>query len=226
MQGELDFLLQCLFFGSVATFWVLYSTPTKNRIRNWFIGGFAAISTALCGFFLLEQKGFTQFLEPDLEFALFTVYCLFVAASCVAYIVDLYFNTNELRGEVAYNQYGGDIGIAALTVFTAPLALFFVLLPWFLADPSIFEVKSTMRYAFGVAEPAQAGLDGLMLFALDQTGKAIFFDIAEVYRFGLTNLSNNPEHLTFSTACLIYRTLVAVYVTVIAYRLIFQPAAK
>jgi hypothetical protein len=57
---------------------------------------------------------------------------------------------------------------------------------------------------------------------LDQTGKAILFDVAEVYRVGMTNVSNNPEHLTFSTVCLAYRTLVAVYVVVIAFRLLFR----
>lgn len=221
MQGEIDFLIRSMFFGSLATFWVLHQTPMKNKLRQWIIWVFAVIWATLSGLYYLERNTITALTgEIGGAATVFTAFCLFVSASCAAYIVDLYLNTNELRDERAYNQYG-NLGLALLTVGTAPFAFFFAVLPWFLADPDIFEVKTTIRYLDGVAAPQLAGMADIVWFAIDQTGKAILFDVAEVYRFGLTNLSNNPEHLAFSTVCLVYRTLVAVYVAVIAYRLIF-----
>lgn len=223
MQEDIDFAIRVIFFSSLATFWVMYQKPTKNPVRQWSFYGFAAISAALSAFYYLEQNGITA-ITADFggAFGVLTALCIFLAASGVAYTVDLYFNVNELREDQAYNIFG-DVGLALVTVFTVALAFFCILVPWFLADPAIFEIKSTIRYVAGVETVHAASTRDLFLFAFDQTGKAVLFDIAEVYRFGLTNLSNNPEHLAFSTFCLIYRTLVAVYVTVIAYRLIFAP---
>lgn len=46
------------------------------------------------------------------------------------------------------------------------------------------------------------------------------FDISEVYRIDLIDIGNNPAHYAFSTACLIYRTFLSVFVIVIVVRLL------
>jgi hypothetical protein len=223
MQADIEFWIRVIFFTSLATFWVMYRTPTKNPIRQGSFIVFAAISGILSGLYYLEQHNLTA-LTPAYggAFMVLTALCLFMSASAVAYTVDLYVNVDELRNDQAYNIFG-DAGLAAVTVFTVAVAFFCLLIPWYLSDPTIFEIKTTIHSLSSVQSIESAGFGDLFLVAIDQTGKAVLFDIAEVYRFGLTNLSNNPEHLTFSTVCLIYRTLVAVYVTVIAFRLIFAP---
>lgn len=223
MQGDIDFLVRVAFFTGISTYLALRSRPTQNRIRHWAYVLFGIVVSALSLWYWVEQSGYTSFAaELGGPWTILAALFWFVAAACAIFIVDLYYNVDELRNDPAYNMYG-DIGLAILTVGTAQLALLFATLPWYLSDPTIFEIKSTIRYIDGVSRPEDILLLDIFWFSLDQTGKAVLFDIAEVYRFGLTNLSNNPEHLPFSTFCLIYRTLVAVYVTVIAYRLIFAP---
>jgi hypothetical protein len=222
MQEDIDFFVRVIFFSSLTTFWVMYRLPTKNAARQWSFNGFAAVTLVLSGLYILESNALTALTaEWGGAFAVLTALCVFISAGAFAYTADLYVNVDELRQDQSYN-YLGDAGLAAITVMTAALAFFCLLIPWYLTDPTIFEVKSTIRYLEGVETVQAARFADLALFALDQTGKAILFDIAEVYRLGLTNLSNNPEHLTFSTVCLAYRTLVAVYVVVIAYRLLFR----
>jgi hypothetical protein len=224
MQDDIDFMVSVAFFTAVASCFTLYFTPTKNKLRQAFFIGFAVILALLSGWYFAESNGFTSLASGiGGEWGVLAAMCWFVAASAALYVADLYVNIDELRNDRAYNIFG-DVGLAGVTVGTAQLAFFFAIVPWFLADPSIFELKNTIRYISGVESLDAAGVTDVFLFSLDQTGKAILFDVAEVYRFGLTNLSNNPEHLTFSTLCLVYRTLVAVYVAVIAYRLIFVRA--
>ena len=221
MQTDIDFAIKVIFFSSLATFWVMYQKPTQNIVRQMFFIGFAAVTAVLSGLYYTEHHGITSLtLGFGGAFTVLAILFVFMAAGGVAYTADLYINVDELRDDQAYNLFG-DIGLALVIVVTVALAFFCLLVPWYIADPSIFEVKTTIHYLSGVDAATNAGMSDLFLFAFDQTGKAVLFDIAEVYRVGLTNLSNNPEHLTFSTACLVYRTLVAVYVTVIAFRLIF-----
>lgn len=221
MQEDIDFFVLVVLATSLSTFWVLYQKPTQNPVRQWCFVIFAVIAGLLSGLYILEHRGSTA-LTGGIggSFAVLTALCLFLSISAVIYTVDLYFNVDELRNDKAYNLYG-DVGLAGVTVLTVAGAFYCLLIPWFLTDPTIFEIRTTIRYLDGVETIEAVRLWDLFLVATDQTGKAVLFDIAEVYRFGLTNLSNNPEHLTFSTVCLIYRTLVAVYVTVIAFRLIF-----
>lgn len=221
MQGDIDFFIRVIFFSSVATFWVLYRIPTKSAVRQGSFFVFAALSGVLSGLYFLEQSAITSLSAgAGGPFAILTALCAFLAVSLIVYTADLYINIGELRSDKAYNIYG-DAGLAGVTALTAATAFFCLLIPWYLTDPTIFETRSTIRYAIGAASVSDLQMLDLFFFSLDQMAKAVLFDVGEVYRFGLTNLSNNPEHLAFSTACLIYRTLVAVYVTVIAYRLIF-----
>jgi hypothetical protein len=222
MQEQIEFLMRTSLFGSLGTLILFYFMPTANKIRMAIFIGHTVVSAVLAAWYFAERGGHTSFAAGHGgDFAILTALCLWGSLGIVLYVGDLYYNIDVLRDDRAYNIFG-DIGLAVTTVVTAPFALCLAVIPWFLSDSTLFEIKSTIRYVDGVESLEATTLLDLLWFSFDQTGKAVLFDVAEVYRFGITNLSNNPEHLTFSTVCLIYRTLVAVYVAVIAYRLIFE----
>ena len=119
----------------------------------------------------------------------------------------------------------GRTPLAGLMILSAVTSIWLVAMAWATLDPAVFEERPLAWSLFRPDGPLDS-LD-VLLFAVDQTAKAILFDVFEVYQIGLTTVTNDPDHTGFSTLCFVYRTAVQAFVTVLFVRLVMtRPTQK
>lgn len=205
--------------GAALTFLLGAYTPTQSRLRQWLMQASYAIICAGCLFYLAEHEGLTNFLDAAWRDYVIVGVLGFIGAGIVVLTFDLFVNFETLKDDPQYAMMGRT-GLAIGLMPIAIIAMTAVSIAWYQIDPAIFEARSNIVYWRAAGVDAPLSIADIFLFALDQTQKALLFDISEVYRIGLIDIGNNPLHLSFSTACLIYRTYLSVVVLAIAIRLL------
>jgi hypothetical protein len=202
--------------AAAASFVVTLQHPTRSHMRQGaMLVGYAVVG-GMALFYLAELNGLSAVIDPALRDYIIVGALGFIGAGVMALTVDLYLNFDTLKDDPQYAMFGRP-ALAFLMLGLAVGAMTAVSIAWYQIDPTIFETRSNI--VFLRAAGAAPNLADFFAFALDQMQKALLLDISEVYRVGLIDLGNNPEHIAFSTACLVYRTFLSVFVIVIAVRL-------
>jgi hypothetical protein len=217
--GISDFAL-ILAVGAALTFVATVLYPTRSKVRQGLTLAAYAIITAGALFYLTEREGLTHVLDPAWRDYVIVGVLGFIGAGVMVLTFDLYLNFDTLKDDPAYAMAGRS-GLAVLMLMLAISAMTAVSIAWYQVDPEILVARSNI--VFWREAGAQVDAGDFFAFALDQTQKALLFDISEVYSVGLIDIGNNPAHLAFSTACLVYRTFLSVFVIAIAVRLL-RPA--
>lgn len=216
MVGISD-LAMILAVGAAFTFVATLLYPTRSKVRQGLTLAAYATITAGAVFYLVEREGLSQVLDPAWRDYVIVGVLGFIGASIMVLTFDLYINFDTLKDDPAY-ALAGRSGLALLMLMLAVTAMTAVSIAWYQIDPSILRPRSNVTFWLEAGEQLRAA--DLAVFALDQTQKALLFDISEVYSLGLIDIGNNPAHLAFSTACLVYRTFLSVFVIAIAVRLL------
>lgn len=207
--------------GLAVILMILY--PTRSAVRQWLYLLMILVTALISGWHFAEVTGRVSILEPAqaplIMVGLFVVYSIFA----LAILIDFYINFETLQHDRAFN-FMGRRALAGTILLTAVIALSMITAAWWALDPTILVRGHNQRFLV-TAGDGPLDLDAFTLFALDQTVKAALFDVTEVFAVGLIDLSNNPEHIAFSLLCLAYRTFLATFVLVIAYRLVMAPRA-
>jgi hypothetical protein len=203
--------------GAAFTFVATLLQPTRSKVRQGLTLAVYAIITAGALFYLTEREGLTQILDPAWRDYVIVGVLGFIGAAIMVLTFDLYINFDTLKDDPAYALVGR-LGLAVLMLMLAAGAMTAVSIAWYQIDPTIFRPRSNITFWLEAGEQLSAA--DLAVFALDQTQKALLFDISEVYSLGLIDIGNNPAHIAFSTACLVYRTFLSVFVIAIAVRLL------
>jgi hypothetical protein len=189
--------------GAVASFVMSLYFPTRTNVRQWSqLISYAAIGGA-AAFYLAEQNGLSAVLDPAHRDYIIVGALSFIGAMIMVLTVDLYFNFDALKDDPAYAMLGRP-GLAIGMLGLAVCAMTAITIAWYQIDPAIFETRGNIVFLRAVG--SEPDLADFFSFALDQTQKALLLDISEVYRVGLIDIGNNPMHIAFSTACLVYRT--------------------
>jgi hypothetical protein len=204
---------------AAVSFVLTLNTPTRSWLRQGVMLVSYAIIFAGCVLYLAEHQGLTQVLDPAWRDYVIVGVLGFIGAGVMVMTFDLFINFDTLKEDPQYAMLGRS-GLAFGMVCSAVFAMTAVSIAWYQVDPTIFEARSNTVFWLTAGEGGTIGMGDLFAFALDQTQKALLFDVSEVYRVGLIDISNNPQHLSFSTACLVYRTYLSVFVITIAIRLV------
>jgi hypothetical protein len=208
-----------LALGAAMSFVLSLLYPTRSRLRQALMLAAYAVVGGGAVFYLIEREGISHLLEPAWrDYVIVGVLC-FAGVGIMALTFDLYVNFDALKDDPSYAMLGRP-GLAAGMVALAVTAMMAISFAWYQLDPTILETRSN------IVSWRETGQEGLLkpmdflVFALDQAQKALLFDVSEVYRIGLIDIGNNPSHVAFSTACLVYRTFLSVFVITIAARLL------
>lgn len=194
--------------------WRPFESPLRQALALvWMFAGAAG-----AGVVAAELLGWTDAMTAAVERAVLLATFAWMAFGGMVFTADYYFNFDTLSKDKGY-RWMGRTPMAFGLILGAAVSLALVTIIWHEFDSEIFELRGNYLY-WVASDPAAMTFSDYMLFALDQTAKALLFDVTEVYRVGLTNLGNNPFHLGFSTLCLLYRLAVSVFLLSIVYRLI------
>lgn len=204
--------------GAVFTFAATLAYPTRSKVRQVLtLAGYAVIGAGSV-LYLAEHNGLSALVDPAHRDYIIVAVLGFIGAGVMVLTFDLYFNFDTLKDDPAY-ALAGRSGLAGLMLMLSILAMAAISIAWYQIDPTIFETRANIVYLRAAAENGPFNLLDFFAFALDQTQKALLFDVSEVYRAGIIDIGNNPAHIAFSTACLVYRTFLSVFVIAIAVRL-------
>ena len=179
------------------------------------------VVVAVSALYLLELNRITSFIPYAERDYLVVAALAIIGLGIIALTIDLYMNFEDLKDDRAYAMFGRT-GLATGMLLLSVVAMTAIAIAWRQVDPTIFETRSNI--IFFVEAGDTMAVNDYLLFALDQTQKALLFDVSEVYRFGLIDIGNNPQNYAFSTACLIYRTFLSMFVLVIGVRLLRKDA--
>ena len=169
--------------------------------------------------FLTEQYNLTSLIDAAHRDYIIVGVLSFIGLSIMVATVDLYFNFESLKDDPSY-AFIGRSGLASFMLLLAVIAMTAISIAWYQIDPTIFEPRSNILFLQAANPEGALSIIDFALFAMDQTQKALLFDISEVYSIGLIDIGNNPAHIAFSTACLVYRTFLSIFVIAIAVRLL------
>jgi hypothetical protein len=217
MIGISDFAL-AVAVGAALTFVASLYVPTRSALRQGLTLASYALIFAGAVFYFTEREGLSNVLDPALRDYVVVGVLGFIGFGIMVMTFDLYLNFETLKDDPAY-ALAGRSGLAFLMPALAVMGMTAVSVAWYQVDPTIFEPRANIAFWYGV-DSRQLMVGDVFAFALDQTQKALLFDVSEVYGIGIVDIGNNPSHLAFSTACLIYRTYLSVFVIAIAVRLL------
>lgn len=203
--------------AGLVTIVMLLIWRTRNPLRQWIFVSVTILLSLGAGAHALEARGVVDLLDAGAENALGVSVIAGYGFFMVAYLADFYVNFDALSGDRGY-VFMGRTGLAVSIVFGAVMAFALVTAAWFYVDPTIIEAGSNMRYLVK-SDVAAPDFSGFGLIALDQTAKALLFDINDVLRIGFTDLGNNPGHVGYSLLCAFYRAAVSAFVLVVVLRL-------
>lgn len=207
-----------LLIGSVTALVATFQYPSDSAVRQYAMLASHALTTVITGLFLAEHFGVTHVVDPAHRDYLILGTLAWMGISIMAITVDLYFNFDTLKDDPSYALLGRS-GLAIGMLLMGILAMTALTIAWYQVDPQILATRGNVTFLHATANPQAISALDCLLFALDQTQKAMLFDISEVYQFGITDLGNNPQHYAFSTLCLVYRTYYSIFVIAIAIRL-------
>ena len=210
-------LAVALAVGGVSAFVGSLYYPTRSNVRQAVTLSVYAVIAAGSALYLSELKGFSHVLDQAWRDYVMIGVLGFIGLIVMVATFDIHINFDTLKDDPAYALVGRS-GLAVMMVVLAICAMAAVSIAWYQVDPTIIQTRSNITFLY--AAGAQLTSADLAAFALDQTQKALLFDISEVYSLGIIDIGNNPAHLAFSTACLIYRTFLSVFVITIALRLV------
>lgn len=217
MMAIHDFALSIL-VGSVTALIATVQHPSNSAVRQYSMLASHALTGLASGFFMLEHFGITHIVEPGLRDYLIIGTLAWFGIGIIALTVDLYFNFDTLKDDPSYAMFGRS-GLATGLLLLGIFAMTALTIAWYQVDPQILATRGNVTFLYATPNPQAISALDCLLFALDQTQKAMLFDISEVYQFGITDLGNNPQHYSFSTLCLVYRTFFSIFVIAIALRL-------
>lgn len=217
MMTIYDFAFSIL-IGSVTAVIATLQYPSNSAVRQYAMLASHTLTGLVTGLFMLEHFGVTHVVDPAHRDFLILGTLAWFGIGIMALTVDLYFNFDTLKDDPSYALFGRSglaiglmlMGIAAMTALT---------IAWYQVDPQILATRGNVTFLYATSNPQAISALDCLLFALDQTQKAMLFDISEVYQFGITDPGNNPQHYSFSTLCLVYRTYFSIFVIAIALRL-------
>lgn len=213
---DLKDLAVFFFVGAIVTIAATVAHPTRSAVRQVVFLFWYVVIAVVSGLYLCELYGWSHFVDPGLRDYVILAVPMFMALGVMVLTVDLYTNFDDLKDDPAYALFGRS-GLAIAMISVCVFALALTAMAWNVIDPTIYERRANIISL--TTAGASIGYDEHILFALDQAQKALLLDISDVYRFGLIDVGNNPNHLMFSTACLIYRTFLSGFVLVIVLRL-------
>lgn len=217
MMAIHDFALSIL-VGSLAALIATVQHPSNSAVRQYSMLASHVLTGLASGLFMLEHFGITHVVEPELRDYLIIGTLAWFGIGIIALTVDLYFNFDTLKDDPSYAMFGRS-GLATGMLVLGIFAMTALTIAWYQVDPNILATRGNVTFLHATANPQAISALDCFLFALDQTQKAMLFDISEVYQFGITDLGNNPQHYSFSTLCLVYRTYFSIFVIAIALRL-------
>lgn len=205
--------------GAFFSFVVSCFYPTRSTVRQAsMLAAYAAVAAG-AAFYFAEQNGLSAVFEPAHRDYIVVGLLSFIGVGIMVLTIDLYVNFETLKDDPSYAMFGRS-GLAAGMLMLSVGAMAAISIAWYQIDPTIFETRGNILFLQTAGANGQLGITDFFAFALDQTQKALLFDISEVYRVGLIDIGNNPTHYAFSTACLVYRTFLSVFVIAIAARLV------
>ena len=207
-----------ILIGAVTAVIVTVQTPSNSAIRQNAMLANHVLTGMAATLFLLEHFGITHVVDPAYRDFLIIGTLALLGVGVIALNVDLYFNFDMLKDDPSYAMLGRS-GLAAGMLLLSILAMTALTIAWYQVDPQILATRGNVTFLYATPNPQAISALDCLLFALDQTQKAMLFDISEVYQFGITDLGNNPQHYSFSTLCLVYRTYFSIFVIAIALRL-------
>jgi hypothetical protein len=200
--------------GTIAT----VQQPSNSAVRQFAMLASHILTSIASAMFMLEHFGITQVVDPAHRDFLIIGTLAWLGIGIIALTVDLYFNIDKLKDDPSYAMFGRG-GLAAGMLMLGIFAMTALTIAWYQVDPQILATRGNVTFLYATPNPQAISALDCLLFALDQTQKAMLFDISEVYQFGITDLGNNPQHYSFSTLCLVYRTYFSIFVIAIALRL-------
>jgi len=209
----------CILIGSVTAIIATVQHPSNSAIRQNAMLASHVLSSIVTALFILEHFGITQLVDPAYRDFLIIGILAWSGIGVIILTVDLYFNIDTLKDDPSYAMFGRS-GLAAGMMMLGILAMTALTIAWYQVDPQILATRGNVTFLYATPNPQAISALDCLLFALDQTQKAMLFDISEVYQFGITDLGNNPKHYSFSTLCLVYRTYFSIFVIAIALRLV------
>lgn len=207
-----------ILIGSVTAIIVSVQHPSNSAVRQYAMLANHILTGMAAALFLLEHYGITSIVDPAHRDFLVIGTLALLGIGIIVVTVDLYFNFDKLKDDPSYAMLGRS-GLAAGMLFLGILAMTALTIAWYQVDPQILVTRGNVTFLYATENPQAISALDCLLFALDQTLKAMLFDISEVYQFGITDLGNNPQHYSFSTLCLVYRTYFSIFVIAIAIRL-------
>jgi hypothetical protein len=208
----------CILIGSVTAVIATVQNPSNSAIRQNAMLASHVLSSIVTALFILEHFGITQLVDPAYRDFLIIGILAWSGIGVIILTVDLYFNIDTLKDDPSYAMFGRS-GLAAGMMMLGIIAMTALTIAWYQVDPQILATRGNVTFLYATPNPQAISALDCLLFALDQTQKAMLFDISEVYQFGITDLGNNPQHYSFSTLCLVYRTYFSIFVIAIALRL-------
>lgn len=208
----------CILIGSVTAIIATVQNPSNSAIRQNAMLASHVLSSIVTALFILEHFGITQLVDPAYRDFLIIGILAWSGIGVIILTVDLYFNIDTLKDDPSYAMFGRS-GLAAGMMMLGIIAMTALTIAWYQVDPQILATRGNVTFLYATPDPQAISALDCFLFALDQTQKAMLFDISEVYQFGITDLGNNPQHYGFSTLCLVYRTYFSIFVIAIALRL-------
>jgi hypothetical protein len=217
MMSIFDFAFIVL-VGSVTAFIATLQFPSNSAVRQYAMLATYALASSATGLFMLEHSGITQLVPPAHRDMLVLGTLAWFGISIIILTIDLYFNFETLKDDPSYALFGRS-GLAIMMLILGISAMTVLTIAWYQIDPTILALRGNVTYLHATANPQAISALDCLLFSLDQTQKAMLFDISEVYQFGIMDIGNNPQHYSFSTLCLVYRTYFSIFVIAIALRL-------
>ena len=207
-----------LLIGSVTAVIATVQQPSNSAVRQYAMLASHVLTGMAASLFFLEHYGITHVVEPSQRDFLIIGTLAWLGIGIIVLTVDLYFNFDTLKDDPSYAMFGRS-GLAAGMLMLGIIAMTALTIAWYQVDPQILATRGNLTFLYATPNPQAISALDCLLFALDQTQKAMLFDISEVYQFGITDLANNPQHYSFSTLCLVYRTYFSIFVIAIALRL-------